>query len=156
MGEEKSRSLTRTEFLGAASTSEADRLDGAVRRKTGKGLYDWSGSADSFCRSDPLLARGRSRLNLAPALTTAFTSNGRLALPLPLGARLLVEATLPEFRIEPRPLHLTLESAECPLETFVVLNRYFQRTTTPLLYDRFHKWTEDQISDQEEKIVTTV
>ncbi len=48
MGEEKSRSLTRTEFLRASSTSEADRLDGAVRRKTGKGFYDWSGSADSF------------------------------------------------------------------------------------------------------------
>ncbi len=75
---------------------------------------------------------GRSGLDFAPALTTAFTSNGRLTLPFPLGARLLVEATLPEFRIEPRPLHLTLESAERPFETFVVLNRYFQRTTTPL------------------------
>ncbi len=34
-------------------------------------------------------------LNLAAALAPPFAPNGRLALPLPLGAGLLVEATLP-------------------------------------------------------------
>jgi len=79
---------------------------------------------------------GRSRLDFAPALTTAFTPNGRLALPLPLGARLFVEATFPKFGVEPRSLHLALEPAEGPLKAFVVLNRYFQRMTTPLRYGR--------------------
>ena len=60
-----------------------------------KGSTIGPGQPIPFAALNPLLARGRSRLNLAPALTTAFTSNGRLALPLPLGARLLVEATLP-------------------------------------------------------------
>jgi len=79
---------------------------------------------------------GRSQLDFAPALTTAFAPNGRLTLPFPLGARLFVEATFPKFGVEPRSLNLALEPAKGPLETFVVLNRYFQRMTTPLRYGR--------------------
>ena len=36
-------------------------------------------------------------LHLPSALTTTFAPNGRFALPLALGARLLVKAPLPEF-----------------------------------------------------------
>ena len=74
---------------------------------------------------------GRSGLDFAAALTTSFTPNGRFTLPLPLSARLFVEATLPEFGVETRSLHLTLEPAKGPLEAFVVLNSYFQEITTP-------------------------
>lgn len=98
------------------------------------------------CRSDPSPSgcddgeepryfeeeqRGLDRARAA-ALATAFTSNGRFTLPFSLGARLFVEATLPEFGVETGSLHFTLESAEGPFKAFVVLNSYVQRMTTPL------------------------
>ena len=90
------------------------------------------------------------RLDLAPALTTSLTANCRLTLPLPLGARLFVEAALPEFGVETRPLHLTLEPAKGPLEAFVVLNGYFQKITTPLQAGRSQRYTDNRMSDQGE------
>ena len=54
---------------------------------------------------------------------------GGLALPLPLGARLLIEAALPEFRVEPRSLHFTLKPTERSLKALIVLNGYFQETS---------------------------
>lgn len=89
-------------------------------------------------------------LDLAPALTTSLTANCRLTLPLPLGARLFVEAALPEFGVETRPLHLTLETAKGPLEAFVVLNGYFQKITTPLQVGRSQRYTDNRMSDQGE------
>ncbi len=99
---------------------------------------------------------GRSRLDFAPALTTAFAANGRLTLSLPLGARLFVKTTLPKFGVETRSLHLTLEPAKGPLEAFVVLNSYFQEITTPQQVGRIQNM-EPTIKrpTREKKIVAT-
>jgi hypothetical protein len=75
-------------------------------------------------------------LHLAAALATAFASDGSLALPLPLGTGFLVKATLAKLRVKTRPLHLSFEPAERSLEALAVLNRYFQRMTTPLRWSR--------------------
>ncbi len=68
---------------------------------------------------------------LGTALTPTLTANRRLALPLPLGAGLLVEAALPKLGIESRPLHFALETTQCTLKALVVLNGHFQRNHAP-------------------------
>jgi len=61
-----------------------------------------------------------------PALTTTLAANRGLLLPLPLGAGLLVEATLAELGVETGTPDLTLEAAQRTLEAFVFLNLDFQ------------------------------
>jgi len=75
--------------------------------------------------SSPPEAAVRSAARVA-ALTATLTANRGLLLPLPLRARLLVEATLAELGIEAGPLHLSLETAQGSLEAFVFLDLDFQ------------------------------
>ena len=72
-----------------------------------------------------------SNATTAP-LTTTLPADCGLTLALPLGGRLLVKATLAKLRIETGPLYFPLESTKSPLEALIVLNRYFQKATTPL------------------------
>lgn len=80
-------------------------------------------------RAKPFDYLGPSRH--VPALTTTFATNGGFALALALGARLLVEATLPKLRIQTRPLHFTLEAAQRAIETLVISDGYFQDYHSP-------------------------
>ena len=64
-------------------------------------------------------------------LTSPLPTNGGLALTLALGARLLVEPTLPELGVETGPLDLPLEATKRSLEAFVVLNRNYQLDHRP-------------------------
>ena len=61
-----------------------------------------------------------------PALTPTLATNRGLALAFPLGARLLVVATLTKLRIEARALHFPLEAAQSAVEALVVLYDDFQ------------------------------
>ena len=65
-------------------------------------------------------------LGALPALTPTLATNRGLTLPLPLGARLLVVATLTKLRIEARALHFPLEAAQSAVEALVVLYDDFQ------------------------------
>jgi hypothetical protein len=60
------------------------------------------------------------------ALTSTLAADSGFALPLPLGARLLVVATLTQLGVESGALHLPLEAAERSIETLVVLDDDFQ------------------------------
>ncbi len=64
-------------------------------------------------------------------LTTTLATNGGFALPLTLGARLLIEATLPKLRIQTRPLDLPLEAAQRAIKTLVISDDYFQDYHSP-------------------------
>jgi hypothetical protein len=66
-----------------------------------------------------------------PALATSLATNGGFALPLPLGAGLLVEATLAKLRIQSRALNFSLEPAQGAIETFVISDDDFQDYHTP-------------------------
>lgn len=70
---------------------------------------------------------------LGAALTPALAADRRFALPLALGAGLLVEAALAELGVEPRPLDLALEAPQGPLEALVVLDGHFQGNHAPRL-----------------------
>jgi hypothetical protein len=65
-------------------------------------------------------------------LTTALTPDGGLALPLSLGAGLLVVPALPQLGVQTGALHLALEAPERAIETFIVLNYDFQDDQTSL------------------------
>ena len=80
----------------------------------------------SYARSERAVRPGWVLAALGTVATTALTPNRSLALPLPLCARLLVEAALAELGIEARPLDLALETAQGPVEAFVLLNDDFQ------------------------------
>jgi len=67
---------------------------------------------------------------LAP-LAPPFSPNRSFPLTLPLGAGLLVEAPLPELGVEAGPLNLPLETAQRPIEAFVVLDENFQTDHAP-------------------------
>jgi hypothetical protein len=69
---------------------------------------------------------------LAP-LPSPLSPNGSFPLPLPLSTGLLVEAPLPKLGIEAGPLDLSLETPQCPIEAFVVLNENFQTDHTPFI-----------------------
>jgi hypothetical protein len=73
----------------------------------------------------------RAALAATAPLSAPLPANGRLALPLPLRAGLLVVATLAELGVQAGTLHLPLEAAECPVETLVVLNDDFQAADLP-------------------------
>src|SRR5690606_26812888 len=77
----------------------------------------------------PVGAAGSAPGTDAAPLPPALAPDRGLALALPLRARLLVEAALPELGVEAGALHLPLEAAQRPLETLVVLYRYFQKAT---------------------------
>ena len=109
---------------GEVGHGSGEKVSGRDRRFRGRALNGPVVEVRQGCK--------KKGLDLAPALTTSLTANCRLTLSLPLGTRLFVEAALPEFGVETRPLHLTLETAKGPLEAFVVLNGYFQKITTPL------------------------
>jgi hypothetical protein len=64
-------------------------------------------------------------------LPTTLPPNGRFPLSLPLSTGLLVEAPLPQLRIETGTLHLPLEPAKSPIEAFVVLDDNFQTDHAP-------------------------
>jgi len=64
-------------------------------------------------------------------LSAPLSADRRLALPLSLGAGLLVVPALAELGIQTRPLHLSLEPAQCAVETLVVLNDDFQAADPP-------------------------
>ena len=83
---------------------------------------------DSTCSSSGARPDSYRQAGLAADSTLAPTlsANRRLALPLLLGAGLLVEAALPELGIESGTLHLALEPAQGAVETLVVLNDDFQ------------------------------
>ena len=74
------------------------------------------------------LALGDPRRLLAPSppLPPPLAADGRLPPSLPLRARLLVEAALPQFGVQARALHLALEPAKGPLEALVFLDDDFQ------------------------------
>jgi len=78
---------------------------------------------------------------LAPsaALSAALSADGGLALPLSLGAGLLVVPTLTELGIKARALHLPLEAAERPVETLVVLDDDFQSDGPPWVLETSKK-----------------
>lgn len=77
---------------------------------------------------------------IVPTKPTALAANGRFPLPLPLGTRLLIEATLPELGIEPGALDLPLELAERPLEILALLHDYFQGNHRPSGWVEKHTW----------------
>ena len=69
------------------------------------------------------------RASLPPSLPP----DGRLSLPLPLSAGLLIEATLTEFRVEAGPLDFSFEPAKSPVEALVVLDDDFQTDHAPFV-----------------------
>ena len=77
--------------------------------------------------------RGVSQLWPLPPLPPPLPSNGGFPLSLPLSARLLVEAALAELGIKAGPLNLPLETAEGPVEAFVVLDENFQTDHAPFM-----------------------
>lgn len=79
-----------------------------------------------FPRGRTVLERSRRRSGPLAPLTPPLAPDRGLALPLPLRARLLVIAALPEFGIQARPLHLPLEAAQRAIEALVVLYDDFQ------------------------------
>jgi len=78
---------------------------------------------------DPAWTRSGS---LAP-LPSPLTADGGFSLPFPLCTGLFVETTFPELRVEPGPLYLPLEPAQCTVEAFVVLDENFQTDHAPFV-----------------------
>ena len=75
-----------------------------------------------ICKRE-LVARRR-----VTAFPTSLTPDRGFTLPLPLSARLLVEAALAELGVQAGPLNLPLEAAQGSVEAFVLLNENFQET----------------------------
>lgn len=65
------------------------------------------------------------------ALPTTFAANRRFPLPLPLCARLLVEAPLAKLGVKAGALNLPLELTQGPLEVFALLHDHFQSNHHP-------------------------
>lgn len=102
----------------------------AWTHRTPEALDGWAGLDQLFQRR---AACGCAVPALAPsaALAAALATDRGLALPLALGAGLLVVAALAELGVEPGTLHLTLEPAQGAVETLVVLDDDFQAAPPP-------------------------
>lgn len=70
--------------------------------------------------------RGGRTLGALATLTPTLATDRGLTLPLTLGARLFIVATLAQLRIEARALNLPLEAAKSAVEALVVLYDDFQ------------------------------